>query len=74
MKLEIGKYYVHEGGRYIAVVGEVITYRWGKMFVIEEADVTGYSVSCTEATELNENWTEIGKDEWLHNFSPGGLQ
>ena len=74
MKLEIGKFYIHEGGRNIAVVGEVITYRWGTMLVIEEADVTGHSVSCTEATELNENWAEIGREEWLTNFSPGGLQ
>jgi hypothetical protein len=70
--LEVGKFYAHQGGRYIAVIDRVKTYRWGLMFVIEEADVTGHAVSCTEATELPDTWVEVGREEWLQNF--GGEQ
>ena len=74
MKLEVGRFYCHEGGRQIAVVGEVETYKWGKMFVIEEADSTGHGISCTEATDLGGNWVEIGREEWLSNFPDRKLQ
>jgi hypothetical protein len=73
MQLEIGHFYAHEGGRKIAVVGEVSTYKWNRMLVIEEADDTGHSISCTEATDIPDSrWVEIGKEEWLDNF--GGMQ
>ncbi len=74
MLFQVGHYYIHEGGRQIAVVGQVTTYKWGDMLVIEEADKTGYSISCVEmGQEANDNnWTEIGRDEWLRNF--GGEQ
>jgi len=70
MFFEVGKFYVHEGGRHIAVVGEVETYCWGKMLVIEEADSTGHSISCVEAgEEVSESlWVEIGKPEWMELF------
>jgi len=73
MKFEIGKFYAHEAGRQIAILGEVTSYRWGKMFVIEEADKSGHSISCAEVPKdfLNANdaeWVEIGKDEWMMNF------
>ena len=74
MKFEEGKFYIHEAGRQIAVLAEVITYRWDRMLVIEEADGTGHSISCAEAgQEANDhNWIEIGREEWLRNF--GGMQ
>jgi len=70
MIFEPGKFYIHEKGRQIAVVGEVMSYKWGKMLIIEEADKTGHSISCSEAgQEVNDNnWVEIGEEEWLRNF------
>ncbi len=65
-----GHFYMHEAGRQIAVLGEVASYKWGKMLVIEEADSTGHAISCAEVgQEANENWVEIGRDEWLENFN-----
>lgn len=70
MIFEPGKFYIHEKGRQIAVVGEVMSYKWGKMLIIEEADKTGHSISCSEVgQEANDNnWVEIGRGEWLRNF------
>jgi len=70
MIFEPGKFYSHEAGRQIAILGEVESYRWGKMLVIEEADKTGHSISCSEVgQEANDNnWVEIGRGEWLRNF------
>ncbi len=73
MIFEVGHFYTHDRGRQIAVLAEVMTYKWGKMLVIEEADKTGHSISCAEISEANDNnWMEIGRDEWLQNF--GGKQ
>lgn len=71
MKFEVGRFYSHKAGRQIAVVGEAETFKWGKMLVIEEADKTGHSISCAEiGQEANDkNWIEIGREEWLRNFS-----
>jgi len=72
MKFETGKYYSHPGGRQIAVVGEVKTTKWGKMFVLEEADKTGHGVSVMEIADIRKaeanGWIEIGKEEWMRNF------
>lgn len=70
MLFQVGHFYLHEGGRAIAVVGQVTTYKWGEMLVIEEVDRTGHSISCAAmGQEANENnWTEIGREEWLRNF------
>ena len=69
VNFESGKFYQHAGGRYIAVVGEVKTYKRGDMLVIEEADRTGHAISCIEKNEeRNENWIEVGKAEWVRNF------
>ena len=72
MQFEVGKFYAHEGGRKIAVLGEVESYRWGTMLVIEEADKTGHSISCSEVgQEANENnWVEIGLPEFMNTFGP----
>ena len=72
MKFEIGHFYTHEAGRQVAVLGEVESYRWGKMLVVEEADKTGHSISCMEINEMADmeqiGWIEIGKAEWMRNF------
>ncbi|NCC59143.1 MAG: hypothetical protein EOM17_16250 [Synergistales bacterium] len=70
MKLEPGKFYKHESGRSIAVVGEVTTWKWGPMLVIEETDDTGHSISCVEAdsADTKGQWIEIGVEEWKREF------
>ena len=68
---EVGKYYQHSAGRYISIVGEVKTDCWGDTLVIEEADHTGHAISCIDKdSERKENWTEIGRAEWMKNFDP----
>jgi len=76
MKFEIGHFYQHESGRSIAVLSEVETYAWGRMFVIEEADESGgHFVSAMhlpapgdEELVEGKQWIEIGKTEWLKHF------
>lgn len=73
MKFEIEHFYIHSGGRQIAILSEVESYRWGKMLVVEEADKTGHSISCmevpnAEADMTEQGWIEIGKAEWMRNF------
>jgi len=68
-KFEVGKYYIHSGGRKISIVGEVMTDRWKEQFVVEEVDKTGHAISCMDIdAERNENWLEIGHEEWMRNF------
>lgn len=71
MKFEVGKFYKHGKGRAIAIVGEVETYKWGKMLVVEETDKTGHGISCIDAKaeDLHEKWVEIGKEEWMREFN-----
>jgi len=70
MIFQVGRFYAHEAGRQIAVLAEVLTYKWGRMLVIEEADGTGHSISCAESDEEanDHNWVQIGREEWLQNF------
>lgn len=72
IKFEPGRFYCHEGGRNIAVLGMVESYKWGKMFVIEEADRTGHAISCSEINDFADiaalGWVEIGLNEWMRNF------
>ncbi|MBC8218121.1 MAG: hypothetical protein H8E73_06615 [Planctomycetes bacterium] len=70
MKFEPGKFYAHGGGRQIAVLGEVDSYKWGKVFVIEEADKSGHGISVSEVDQESPEgvWVEIGRDEWMRNF------
>jgi len=70
MKFNTGKFYKHRAGRCIAIVGEVKTYAWGEMLVVEETDKTGHSISCIdkESKDTADSWIEIGYEEWLDNF------
>lgn len=74
MIFEPGKFYMHEGGRRIAILGEVVSYKWGQMLVVEEIDKTGHGISCSESGQpvSEDRWTEIGRGEWLMSF--GGEQ
>ena len=66
-----GCFYIHPGGRCIAVLDEVKTYKWNQMFIIEETDKSGHAISCVEvgSEDLNDKWTEIGEKEFLRNFN-----
>jgi hypothetical protein len=70
MKFEVGKFYLHNGGRKIVILSEVTSYKWNKMLVIEEVDATGHGISCAEVgQEANANcWVEIGREEFLKDF------
>lgn len=71
MKFEVGRYYKHANGRAIAVVGEVETWKWSTMLVIEETDETGHGISCVEkdqAEDTHDRWIEIGVEEWKRDF------
>jgi len=70
IKFEVGKYYIHRGGRKISIVGEVKTDRWDKMLVVEETDRTGHAISCIEkgSEDTADNWIEISRSEWLREF------
>lgn len=70
-KFEVGKFYKHEQGRCIAIVGEVTTYKWDKMLVVEETDRTGHGISCISdgSEDLHDRWVEIGRDEWFKEFN-----
>ena len=72
MKFEPGKFYSHEGGRQVAILAEVETYRWGKQLVVEEADGSGHGISVMEMNDVadieKQGWVEIGKTEWMRNF------
>jgi len=70
MKFELGKFFKHEAGRAIAIVGEVDTYAWGKVYIVEETDPTGHGISCIEkgSADTHERWVEIGKEEWMREF------
>lgn len=71
MKFEVGKYYSHEGGRQIAILSEFESIRWGKMFVVEAADITGFAVECMEDAgdaDMGAWWVEIGKEEFRLNY------
>lgn len=68
MKIELGKHYLHHGGRKIRIAGEVVTIAWGDMWVVEERDSTGAGISCVEKSNgdlPDGNWVEIGEAEWL---------
>jgi hypothetical protein len=71
MKFEVGQYYRHANGRAIAVVGEVETWKWSTMLVIEETDPTGHSISVVEksqAEDTKDRWVQIGVEEWKNAF------
>jgi hypothetical protein len=67
MKFEVGKYYKHHKGRSIHIAGQVKTFKWGDLYVVEETDPTGHAISCIEkdSEDKHDNWIEIGKEEFL---------
>ena len=69
-KFEIGKYYRHSSGKEIAILGEVDTTMYGKVFVAEsnrESNLRPVGQSNDHARD----WVEISKEEWMKNFNEG---
>jgi len=70
MKFAPRKFYLHDQGRAIAVLGTVKTFAWGLMLVIEETDMTGHSISCVTVNHSDaDTWTEIGETEFIQHFN-----
>lgn len=71
MKFEAGKFYRHIEGRVIYIAGEGTTFKWGPVYIIEEADLTGHALSCVKqgVEDDNQRWVEIGKDEFMEAFN-----
>ena len=74
LKFELGKYYIHNAGKMIYIHGELDTYAWGHMFIIEECHPTDKGVEhyisaiIKDGNDHSENWTEIGEAEFKRNF------
>jgi len=65
---EIGKFYRHNDGEEIAILGELETTMYGKCLVAESSrsmdlKPVGNDASCTA------NFHEITKKDWMKNFS-----
>ncbi len=70
MIFEIGKFYRHTTGIFMAIVGEVNTTMWGSTLIGESThDSYGLMpVGRDEASAVN--WEEITKEEWMEQFEP----
>lgn len=73
MKFSVGKYYIHESGRRIAIAPQaVLTIIWGPTLYIEAYDEHGYEPSMVEIATMPElpegEWVEISRDEYISNF------
>ena len=71
MRFEPRKFYMHDKGRCIAILGTVKSFKFGELLIVEETDTTGHAMSCVEAKDMGsiDNWTEIGKAEFLKIFN-----
>jgi len=69
MKLEIGKYYVHEQGMAIRVIMHENTTRLGSIIIAETQDVEQVlAVINPDSVKANE-WVEITKEDWKASFT-----
>ena len=68
MKFEIGKYYRHNNGNMMNVIGGLQTTMYGGCLVGEEIFSTNLK-PLGQDEESTINWSEITKDDWLKNFS-----
>ena len=75
LRFKPGRFYTNDV-KQIAVIGEVKSYRWGKMLVIEEyifkGIQQGFSIGCMEDTDKDMEkvggWIEISAEEYKRNF------
>lgn len=69
MRFEIGKFYKHNGGSYLHILGRVKTTLWDDCLVAEEAGRGENAlVPVGEDEGAAENWTETTYDDWMTNF------
>lgn len=62
-----GQFFKHESGRAIAVLGQVKSFLFGNLFVIEEINPVGHYV-VDASKDLDDSWVEIGKPEWKRDI------
>ena len=72
MKFEIGKYYKHTTGEIINVLGEITTTLYGNTLIAETNDVYNIFKPVGKSEECTVNWIEVGREEWMKNFSTTG--
>jgi len=74
MIFELGKFYINTDKKAIYIHGEVDTYAFGKMLIVEECvpmdDGIGHymSVIVKDNKDHSEHYTEIGESEFKRNF------
>jgi len=73
LKFKPRRFYIHDKGRCIAILGTVKSFKFGELLIIEETDATGHAMSCVEAKDMGnaDNWTEIGREEFIKYFNEG---
>ena len=66
MRFEIGRYYMHSGGRVIHIIsaGKTTLYGWC-LFAEEAGEGNFLPIGSDEVAATN--WTEISESEWLDN-------
>ena len=80
LKFELGKYYIHNTGKMIYIHGELDTYAWGKMYVVEECCPTDKGVEhyisaiIKDGKDHSNSFTEIGEAEFKRNFPKVNLR
>lgn len=72
MKFQAGRYYKHNNGKTMAIIGALQTSMWcagpsGFTLIAETSDGKLEPVG-SDATSA-ENWAEMSRDEWMAQFS-----
>lgn len=70
MRFEAGKFYKHNGGGYLHILGPMKTTMWGDTLVAEEAGHGGSGL-CAVGSDPGAaiNWTETTYNDWMSNFT-----
>lgn len=68
MRFEIGKYYVHTGGRILHVIGAVKSTLYGWCLVGEFPDNADFQPLGVSDEYYAVGWTETTEEEWLKHY------
>tara|TARA_R110000850_G_scaffold131596_1_gene252495 strand:- start:40 stop:258 length:219 start_codon:yes stop_codon:yes gene_type:complete len=68
-KFELGKYYRHNGGGEMHIVGVADTIMWGATFIAEEGNGQTLTPISMNSKDSAVNWFEITKEEFMKNYS-----
>ena len=68
MIFEIGKFYKHNTGVFLSIVGEAETTMWGKTLVGESNEDAYNLIPIGSDKASAVNWVEIPKEEWMTQF------